>query len=48
MKFLDALPVILDHFWDGLCYDIRSHGAIEGKGKTFEMNMWLGLVRSVE
>jgi len=48
VKFLDALPVILDHFWDGVCYYICGHGAIERKGKSFEMNMWLVLVRSVE
>jgi len=38
----------LDHFWDGVCHYIRGHGAIERKGKSFEMNMWLVLVRSVE
>jgi len=48
VKFLDALPVVLDHFWDGVCHYVRGHGAIERKGKSFEMNMWLVLVRSVE
>ena len=48
VKFLYALPVVLDEFWDGVCYYIRGHGAIEGKGKSFEVNMWLVLVRSVE
>ena len=48
MKFLDALPVVLDHFWDGVCHYIRGHGAIKRKRKSFEMNMWLALVRSVE
>ena len=32
----------------GVCHYIRGHGAIERKGKAFEMNMWLVLVRSVE
>ena len=48
MKLLDSLPVVMDKFGDGVCNHIRGHGAIEGKGKSFEMNMWLGLVRSVE
>ena len=34
VKFLYALPVVLDEFWNGVCYYIRGHGALDSERKS--------------